>query len=131
MYVDASALVKLILSEAESPAFRAAAATWPAWVTSVISTVEIARAVGRSPGTNPAAAVAATDDVMDRVTVVALPPGVIARACSAEPASLRAFDAIHLGTALHLADGIDAVCTYDRRLAAAATAAGLTVLAPR
>jgi predicted nucleic acid-binding protein len=46
-----------------------------------------------------------------------------------EPPALRSLDAIHLATAL-LAE-VDAVATFDRRLAVAAAGYGLDVVAPR
>lgn len=39
-------------------------------------------------------------------------------------------DAIHLGTALSLGGDLGGVCAYDSRLARAAAAAGIEVLAP-
>lgn len=45
-------------------------------------------------------------------------------------ASLRTLDAIHLASALSLADELDAFVTYDDRLTATARSAGLMVAAP-
>jgi predicted nucleic acid-binding protein len=44
--------------------------------------------------------------------------------------ALRSLDAIHLGTARILAEDLDGLVTYDARLAAAASDAGLPVLSP-
>jgi uncharacterized protein len=44
--------------------------------------------------------------------------------------SLRSLDAIHLATARLLGPDLDALVTYDHRLASAATDAGLAVLSP-
>ena len=44
--------------------------------------------------------------------------------------SLRPLDAIHLATARLLGADLDALVTYDKRLASAAADAGLAVLAP-
>ncbi len=46
------------------------------------------------------------------------------------PATVRSLDALHLGTALTIANELTAFVTYDKRLAEAATAAGLTTSAP-
>ena len=43
---------------------------------------------------------------------------------------LRSLDAIHLATALLIREDVDALLTYDDRLAAAATAHGLQVATP-
>lgn len=45
--------------------------------------------------------------------------------------ALRTLDAIHLAAALSLGDDLDALITYDRRLAQAADDLGITVEAPR
>jgi predicted nucleic acid-binding protein len=47
-----------------------------------------------------------------------------------DPPGLRSVDAIHLASALAIRDELAALVTYDIRLAEAARAAGLTVLAP-
>lgn len=43
---------------------------------------------------------------------------------------LRSLDAIHLASALSMGSELDALITYDVRLADAARAAGLTVVTP-
>jgi len=45
--------------------------------------------------------------------------------------SLRSLDAIHLATARIFGPDLDALVTYDNRLASAASDAGLIVAAPR
>jgi predicted nucleic acid-binding protein len=51
-------------------------------------------------------------------------------AASVEPPSLRALDALHLASALALGAELDVLVTYDVRLADAARAAGIEVVAP-
>ncbi|MFI7401643.1 hypothetical protein ACIBW9_14410 [Streptomyces sp. NPDC049541] len=46
------------------------------------------------------------------------------------PATVRSLDAIHLATALRVRSQLTSFVTYDRRLADAAQAAGLTVDMP-
>ena len=46
------------------------------------------------------------------------------------PASVRSLHAIHLATAMRVRSELVSFETYDKRLAEAATAAGLTVDAP-
>ena len=55
---------------------------------------------------------------------------VLAIARRLDPSELRSLDAIHLATALSIGGDLGALFSYDDRLAAAATAAGLRVLAP-
>lgn len=50
-------------------------------------------------------------------------------AAALKPEHLRTLDAIHVATALDFGD-LEGVVTYDRRMAEAARANGLTVLAP-
>ena len=59
---------------------------------------------------------------------VAITDTVIERARELASGTLRTLDAIHLATALRVA--AQRFLTYDRRLAEAASAAGLRVLSP-
>ena len=52
------------------------------------------------------------------------------RAGLADPPILRTLDAIHLATAQVLGGDLEALVSYDVRLASAAQAAGLAVLSP-
>lgn len=64
------------------------------------------------------------------VALLPLSDSIVRTAAALEPPELRSLDAIHLATALSVAEQLGGVFTYDVRLAEAATAAGLTVLAP-
>ena len=55
---------------------------------------------------------------------------VRALAATMEPVELRTLDAIHLACALTLADDLAGVLTYDHRMADAAQARGVAVIAP-
>ncbi len=48
-----------------------------------------------------------------------------------EPAILRTLDAIHVATALSIGDDLEAVVTYDDRMADAARLLGLPTTSPR
>ena len=52
------------------------------------------------------------------------------KAAEQSPPELRSLDALHLASALELADDVDSMLTYDHRLGDAAEALGLTVIAP-
>ena len=52
------------------------------------------------------------------------------RAYLSNPGILRTLDALHLAAALLAGDDLEAVVTYDRRLADAAALHGVPVLAP-
>ena len=93
-------------------------------LTSSVALVEVRRALGRiAPGYDP-------DDVLDQCIVIALDAGVIARAGVLAPATLRSLDAIHVASALTVAEDLDAFVTCDQRQASAAAAAGLPVQVP-
>ncbi|MGH8860622.1 MAG: hypothetical protein ACRDVG_05205 [Jatrophihabitantaceae bacterium] len=64
--------------------------------------------------------------VLDTINLVDLTRGDMIAAGTQAP--LRSNDAIHLAVAIRL--GVDELITYNHELAAAATSAGLTVLAP-
>ena len=62
--------------------------------------------------------------------LVEISPEVRALAQRVVPPAVRTLEAIHLATALRISDQLSSFVTYDRRLAGAATAAGLTVDSP-
>lgn len=127
LYLDVSALVKLVLAEDESVALRAyLAASSAAQLTSVVSGVELPRAAGRSISADQAL-VAAT---LDHLGLIGLDPEVVQRAAGLDPPALRSLDAIHLASALGVRSDLIAFVTYDERLANAARAHGLVVAAP-
>jgi predicted nucleic acid-binding protein len=118
--------VKVIVAEAETDALLAFLGSRPTQVTSRIATVEVARAVARQGAVDPARASA----VLEQVTLIELDAEVADRAAALAPATLRSLDAIHLATAIGIRRELDAVITYDARLAAAADVHGLPVATP-
>ena len=68
--------------------------------------------------------------VLDAVTVLTLPTEVFEAAGRLDPELLRSLDAVHLASALMLGDDLDALVTYDERLALAARGNGVAVVAP-
>ena len=126
VYLNSSAVVKLVLREPGHDDLRAFLSTVPDFATSVISQVEVPRAVARSTGRAPEEVSA----LMQGITVVHLDPTVAARAASLLPLTLRSLDAIHLASALELGEDLDTLVTYDQRLADAARAAGIGVASP-
>ncbi len=126
VYVDSSALVKLLVREAESDALRRYLSSAGPLTSSILATVEVARAVARS-APDSSAAVAA---VFETLSVLAFDARIAARAAALSPAGLRALEAIHLATALELADELAAFVSYDDRLSAAARDLGMPVVSP-
>lgn len=131
IYLDSAAVVKMIRDEAES----AGLVGWlnehsgEVLVSSVLVEVEVPRALRRSQPRR-LAAVAST---LGRLVRIEMDTAVRATAGAYVNAHLRSLDAIHLATAEHLVASdkrLTAFVTYDKRLAAAASEAGLTVAAP-
>jgi len=127
LYLDSSAIVKLIFDEPETHALQRFLADRPSRFSSVVARVEVIRAA-RSVGDD--LVVGQAHDVLDGLDFIELDPQTIRRAASVEPRSVRTLDAIHLAAALSLEPDLAGIVVYDKRLAAAARAAGLAVWAP-
>lgn len=126
-YLDTSALVKLVVAEAETSSLRswlAAAERVP--VSCDLARTELLRAVRRA---SPECAVQARA-VLDAITLLEVTPATFEAAGRLDPTVLRSLDAIHLAAALSLGDDLDGMVTYDERLAEAAQANGIPVNAP-
>ena len=128
VYLDSSAIIKLVVAEPESEALRAYLTDRKERVASGLARVEVFRALRRAHGGTPTLLHRA-DEVLEGIALVAVDEPVLRDAAGLEPRPLRSLDAIHLATALSLGD-LDAVVTYDRRLATAAAEAGLEVASP-
>ena len=124
-YVDASALVKLILVEPESHAVHRWFVEAPRVATSRVGIVETLRAASRRDH-DPAH----RDHVIADVSVFELDADIAAVAASVGGPHLRTLDAIHIATALALAPDLEAFVTYDERMAEAARSLGLPVVRP-
>lgn len=127
VYADASALVKLLVAEPETPALRNYLELHdPPLVSSALALVEILRAV-RVAGLGGEGARRARAE-LDETDVVEVDRQLLEAAVSWTSAQVRTLDAIHLASALRV--GAREMLVYDRRLAEAASAAGLEVLSP-
>jgi uncharacterized protein len=129
LYLDTSALIKLIRREPES----AALADWldsqtsVAWVSSTLIEVELPRALRR---VDPSL-LAAVPAIVARVSRYEIDEVVRAAAAAYPDTGLRSLDAIHLATGEAVfGTALTAFVTYDERLLAAAAAAGLPTAAP-
>jgi predicted nucleic acid-binding protein len=134
MYLDASAIVKILLREADAGTARSLWRTAERRTTSVVAYVEaraaIAAAVrdGRLPERHVVDRRAELDWRWEEVEPVGLNDRLLGLAGSvADRQGLRALDAIHLATALYVADARTLFVTWDRRLADAAIRLGLAV----
>jgi predicted nucleic acid-binding protein len=129
LYLDASALVKLVQTEAESAALRRYLRRHRAdqRVTSALSRVEVVRAV-LAGGPD---AVAKARRQLGRLYLVPLDRALLDDAATVGAGHvLRSLDALHLAAAKRLGPELRSVVTYERRMAEAATAVGLPAVAP-
>jgi predicted nucleic acid-binding protein len=127
IYLDSSALVKLVVAEPESAALRRYLAAEPDRVSCMLARVEVYRAV-RDHGSM---AVTRARRLLQRLHLVPLDDELLEAAAALDPRVPRSLDAIHLAAAQLFGGELTALVTYDRRMAAAAGLLELTVAAPR
>ncbi len=128
LYLDASAIVKLVVDEAESAALRDALRGRPARVSSALALVEVRLASARrTPSPHPGR----VDTILAGLALIPIDHATLEDAARLGPYGVRALDAIHLATAQSLGDDLEALVAYDQRLLAAAEASGLRTEQPR
>lgn len=127
IYLDSSALVKLVREEPESATLQAwmDARSESVWCSSALCRVEVPRAVAELGGDAHSRA----QDVLDDLVQLPLTEQTL-DAAGALPGRLRSLDAIHLAAALRLRANLTAVVAYDRRMLSAAGDLGLPVASP-
>jgi predicted nucleic acid-binding protein len=128
LYLDSSAIVKLIAPEPETAALVEMLRTDSEAISSALARVEVLRAV-RRVGSSPERTSRA-QEVLDRIALVPIDDDILHDAARLAPRGLRTLDAIHLATALMLSPDLESVITYDTRLSDAAVEAGLAAAAP-
>ena len=128
VYVDSSALIKLVFEEPESAALADFLRAWPSRVSSVLARIEVTRTVAQ-----------VEDPVADReaqrvlrgLNLLRLDDEIMTMAASMAPRSLRSLDAIHVASAQSLGQHLAGMVVYDRRLREAARACGINTWTPR
>ncbi|MGL5909339.1 MAG: type II toxin-antitoxin system VapC family toxin [Phycicoccus sp.] len=126
IYIDTSALLRVIFPDDTTPALQHYLDRDPALVSSALLQVEARRGtLRRAPLRLPQ-----VDVVLSEVEVVEIGDAVIESAGRLADPRLRSLDAIHLATALLVGEDVDALLTYDDRLAEAAREHGLEVVSP-
>jgi len=125
-YLDSSAIVKLAVAETESAALRRYLRRRAPLVVSALARTEVARALlPLGP-----AAVQRGHDVLNRLDLIRVSDRILSDAGSLLPAELRSLEAIHLATMRQLGASLRRLVTYDSRMTAAASALGITTVAP-
>ena len=126
IYVDTSALLKLVHPEPESMPLRTWLARHPGdLVSSALIRTEARRALLR----NDPAALPHLPAVLAVIAEVPVTDAILDRAAHLTDPALRTLDAIHLASAEAIPD-ITAMLAYDKRLTEAARAMGLAVASP-
>jgi uncharacterized protein len=126
LYVDTSAVGRVLLGEPDAAAVLHDLAEFEQHVASRLLRIELRRLAMRED------AVAAATQLLSGVALVPLDDAILTASETLSPPTVATLDAIHLATALKLADAgvLDTVMTYDQRLAEGAQHHGLRVLAP-
>ncbi|MGV8847391.1 type II toxin-antitoxin system VapC family toxin [Tessaracoccus sp.] len=128
IYLDSSALLKLLFEESES----AALAQWISerpnipMVSSELAKVEVVRAARRLD----AKVVPTARALISQLDLIPLNTGLLDEAADAGEPLLRTLDAIHLASALSIRDDLTAFVAYDNRLITAAESADLHPVRP-
>ena len=128
IYLDSSALLKLLHEEPESAALAdwlSAHADSP-MISSELAKVEVSRACRR---VNPDALPAARK-LLAQLDLIPLTSDLVDDAADIGDVTLRSLDAIHLASALSIRSDMTGFIAYDRCLGDAAAAAGLELLSP-
>ena len=126
IYLDSSAILKLAVAEKESPALRRYLRRRAPVVVSALARTEVARALlPLGP-----AAVQRGHEVLSRIELIRVSDRILLDAGTLLPAQLRSLDAIHIATMRQLGGSLRRVVTYDSRMTAAASAMGMTTVAP-
>jgi predicted nucleic acid-binding protein len=133
LYVDTSALLKLLVRETESAAVEIELLRWSRLATSVVTEVELPRAVSRAREDRSDAVIDGSvvlQGILASAAIVPLDAGIVAGARDVGPVHVGALDAIHIASALSLGRDLVAVATYDKRMQDALALVKVEVLAP-
>jgi predicted nucleic acid-binding protein len=126
VYLDTSAVGRVLLAEPDASAVLHALQSFEQRVASRLLRVELRRLALRE------SLIPEADQLVLGVALLPLDDAVLAAAETVAPSAVGTLDSIHLVTALRLAAGnsLDALMTYDPRLAEGARLHGIPVLSP-
>ncbi len=126
VYVDTSAVGRVLLGEPDAGAVLTALDDFGQCVASRLLRLELKRLALRE------GLLLEADQLLGGIALLPIDSALLGAAETIMPASVATLDAIHLATALRVAAAapLNTVMTYDRRLAAGAREHGLRVLAP-
>jgi predicted nucleic acid-binding protein len=126
VYVETSALGRVLLEEPDTPVILTALVDFEGRYASRLMRTELRRFAYKRN------LLARVDGLLADVSLVPVDETVLEAASTVPPPAVGTLDAIHLATALALSRVgiIDALLTYDARLAAGAREHGLAVVSP-
>lgn len=126
VYVDTSALGRVLLEEPDKPVIKDALAAFEQVTASHLLRVELRRVGLRRELLDR------VDTLLADVSLIPVDDETLSAAEILTPSEVGTLDAIHLATAIRLvqADKLDALMTYDKRLAAGAREHNIAVLSP-
>jgi uncharacterized protein with PIN domain len=126
LYVDTSALGRVLLAEPDAAVIRASLASYQEQWSSELVTVELGR-LGKLHGLQ-----ADAQQLLANVRLVRITSPRLRSAAGIDPADVRTLDAIHLSAAaaLHRLGTVAAVLTFDSQLQAGCQHHGIAVEAP-
>jgi predicted nucleic acid-binding protein len=126
VYLDTSAVGRVLLGEPDSVTILDAVGGYEERAASRILRVELLRLALRYDVVGDA------EQLLTGIALIPVDQDTLSAAETVDPREVATLDAIHLVTALRLANAghVDALMTYDRRLAAGAAHHGLAVIAP-
>ncbi|HTX97832.1 MAG TPA: type II toxin-antitoxin system VapC family toxin [Mycobacterium sp.] len=129
LYMDTSALVKLVVAEDESEPLKSfmRERADDGLFSAALTRTELIRAVAP----NGAQAIAEARNLLNGLDTVVLTRQLLDDAGTLQPLRLRSLDAIHLVAAQRAGDALRAVVTYDARMLSAASDLGIATATPR
>jgi uncharacterized protein len=126
VYVDTSALGRVLLEEPDKLTIKNALDTFDRVTASHLLRVELRRVGLRCELLDR------VDTLLTDIALIPMDNQTLTAAETLTPSAVGTLDAIHLATAVRLAEAgeLDALMTYDKRLADGAREHGITVLSP-
>jgi predicted nucleic acid-binding protein len=126
IYVDTSALGRVLLGEPDAELIREMLAQYDPWWSSALLLVELRRLARREDLEQDG------EELLSLVSTQRLDLPALRRSSNLNPVDIRTLDAIHLDAAIQLnkRGAVDAVLTFDHQLQAGCAHHGLAVEAP-
>ena len=126
-YLDTSAFLKLVTTEPETSALH----SWVQQEDPTLFSSDLLRTEALSAARRYSVeAHRLAQRRLEALTFLSLTTDICERAADLDPAILRSLDALHLASALSIAEELEGIVTYDERLRTAADLHGVAVVAP-